>query len=447
MNLNCILKSVVSAALCVSFSARTVQAREIEIRGSVTDETGQAVEDAAIKVHMQELIHPMTTARGRVLGSGSSRTTREGTFAVGKLALPDVRALWLCCDIVCDGFVDKQERITLSPEESKKSEFSMKVQMTRGKPVSCRVVDPSGEAVAGATVLATSESPHFTCFRRDTDRDGIVRFMAPKTSEYVTVIVRSSKGARHRETVFTDDKAPTEIKLQRGTPVSGTLVDTQGRPLAGYPVMAERNDKNFPTIKAVTITQRDGSFDFGELLGEFLVSTPSSDHEWPTDIFIESPQPPAVIESQTITFESNAKPVELSLRCVDTVKITGRVTDYLGKPVAAQLLSIYTIPSPTRQVLLDLPITDADGRYESRRVPLGAKNVQISAVGMSTVKGDIYLKPKVGPDVKFASPRGDHVLYEKITSDLTKIDFQCLFYKPKEGFLKTVPNEISPSAK
>lgn len=471
MNLKYLLKSIVSATLLMSLPAYKTQAREIEIRGRVTDEMGNAVEGAAIKVHLQERLHPTTSALGRLLGTGNAKSDRDGKFDVEKLTLidsrqsrgkpglglglpeaesltiTDARELWVYCDVICDGFVDKQEQITFTPDKSKESSISIAVQMTRGKPFACQVVDPSGAPVADAEVLASSGSPFFTCFRHNTDRDGIVRLSVPNASASVTVIVRLSQGAHHRQTIFCDEKSTTQITLERGTPVTGKLVDTQGRPLAGIPVVAQRNEKTFPSVNVVAMTQRDGSFEFGELLGEFLVSTPISDREWPTDVYVQSPNPLAVIEPRTMTFEPNSKPVDLALRCSSTVLISGRVTDYSGKPVSGRLLSTYALPSPGKQVLLDLPVTDADGRYESRRVPLGGKNVQIAPVGVSTLKGDVYLKPKARPHVKSASPRGDFVIYEQVKADIGNVDFECLPWTPKEGFLKAVPKELSPTDK
>ena len=161
-----------------------------------------------------------------------------------------------------------------------------------------------------------------------------------------------------------------DIRLDRGTRVSGRLLSESGTPLAGYWLKAESTEAGvfFSARNPITVlqkTDRLGQFEFPPLKGQFDVELASHIFLWPTEEVIYSRRPMPAIVGEIHTFDGIAENVNLPLQAVPSVQVRGRCIGPNGKPVHGNQVGI-NIQKGNRTVTLQVVTTNAEGRTSSR---------------------------------------------------------------------------------
>jgi hypothetical protein len=424
-------------------------AGDFSIRGRVVDESRNPVKGAEVTFQFVNRPNRSLRVADRLLRTQTTRTDRHGVLTVQETNLPEVADLWLRSDVVADGYVDHQKETKVSKKRlGDGSTMKVVLTLTRGKPFSCQVVDPSGKPIVSAEVQVACRVPTFFCRPRKTDSQGRFRLWIPQDAQHLVAIVHSRNWAVEEHTIFTNSGKQKQISLRKGTRVIGRLVDARGRSMEGYWVVAESTRSDYPTVKVVATTKPNGSFDLGQLSGEFNISSPRWVKRWIPDVYLQSKRPPSRVALSTINTESMKHADRLLLKSTSSATISGRITDHLGNPVAGEIIAAHcNVAAGKSTVFLDYAITDENGHYDLQAIACGTEHVFVSPVYVRKVKRDVYLKSKVRPYVKFATARGRQVHHPKLTGDVSDVDFEYLPWTARDGFLKDIPDDLNKALK
>jgi AhpC/TSA family len=332
----------------------------IALPGRVVDvETGKPVEGARVIVDRS-----IRGADPRTLppwaGEETMRTDADGRF---RLNVPpeqeSERRLTILLRIRHPGFIARKSRRVLLANvihgrARGEEPFFATVTMEKGVEYSGRVVTPGGRPAAGLPYQfedwgrGNNPSRHFMDDAEGrTDDDGRILLRMTKSQTLAIHLgPHPSAGARFPYAPYqhlwgTDDPsrnpdvwAPTDlgrIVLTRGVRVSGRLVDTEGKPIAGQTIQA---DPTRGRDVHLATTEADGSFSLGPLRPANYVIQGEGQHERGS---IDPDAPPIrrpirVIRPVRIYLKENVIPEPLVLHELPTVEVEVRFVDSGGKP-------------------------------------------------------------------------------------------------------------------
>ena len=459
-----------------SLLSHDVLPSETELAGRVIDDTGKPVPGASVRIRLErrEQFYP---ALGDVtLAVWSMQTDREGKYTLEDLKVPpDADQCRLSVDVVASGFVDARRSHTLRRLLRRRGGplGLSTMRLARGEKLTARVVGADGEPAAGAHVHAVSRAAagsstrsgsqaatrrrvqlyRRTQYYRTRVADGAGRFeLFVPPGATTDLVVYPSQWATKRVIVPPEELDVGDIQLERGTAVSGKLLDEKGQPAAGYWVVADsaHRDEAIGTrlIRVVTKTGDDGAYTLAPLKGEFTIWTPAGFAVSPTEGAKRSPLPKVAILPLDHSFDGMEERMELELRAQPQVQIAGRVVDVDGSPAKGVSLALYSIHGEGGLVLMFAGMTTGDdGRFSLDGIPRGLRGVTISAPTLRPWKRAerIYLRAKPLDSVNGAREDGS-VHLEQIDGDLSKVDFQFGFWHPQKGFLDTSPKQEPETA-
>jgi protocatechuate 3,4-dioxygenase beta subunit len=253
--------------------------------------------------------------------------------------------------------------VTATVEAGKTAE--VKIELKRGVHVRGRVVaEETGQGVEG--VLASVGAAHVT-----TDAKGEFQAYAAPGQLFVNFLriplpwlppfnnYRVEQIAAGREV---HELAP--VKLKRGLPLEGTVVDEGGRPTAGARVSAvwRKTDGTYSTLGSeAAVTGDDGRFVLRRVPGDVELGLAARTDERATDNFTTVPP-------------KQRQPVRLTVRAEAAVAFEGRVRDDEGKAVPdarVQFRKAIRLPSGQEYGQSVVPFgeaplkTDAGGTYRT----------------------------------------------------------------------------------
>ncbi len=293
-------------------------------------------------------------------GEETMRTDGDGRF---RLSFPPEQVsehrLTILLRIKHPGFIARKSRRVLLADVIRgrargEEPFFATITMERGIAYSGRVMTPGGRPAAGLPYRfedwgrGKNPSRHFMDDPEGrTDDDGRILLRMTKTQTLAIHLgPHPSAGARFPYAPYqhlwgTDDPSrnpdvwvPTDlgqIVLTRGVRVSGRLVDTEGRPIAGQTIRAD------PTmgldVHSAT-TEADGSFSLGPLRPANYSIHGEGQHER-GGIDPDAPpirRPIRVIRPVRIYLKENVIPEPLVLHELPTVEVEVRFVDSGGKP-------------------------------------------------------------------------------------------------------------------
>jgi len=373
------------------------EARELGVR--VLDESGAPLAGADVEVW------PPHEFRSRFqvdLDASAQQVTRRVTADDGRVdvdRLPVLDGVRLVVSL--DGYETQDRALTAADLEPARLEQTFELVHLASRAMSLRgiVIDQYGDPVPGVPVaaglltthsapdgrffidLSAEENP----FNDFAGAEGMFDLMAARTG-FLPAVYRPALDPSGQPTW------PAEIVLQIVDPclgISGRVVDLEGRPLSGYLVfLAEaRLFAHSRTLEGTLAGQTDeflhstrsdssGRFELGGLLDK--------------DYSLAALDQGTLIRSDNQTFAAGSDDVEI---VVDTTnvwrKVTGRVVDRMGAPVAGVVLepNSRTLTARGAQGVwstteeLEPEVSAEDGSFTFRDLPRGA-SLEIRSPGI-----------------------------------------------------------------
>ncbi|MBI4556299.1 MAG: carboxypeptidase regulatory-like domain-containing protein [Candidatus Hydrogenedentes bacterium] len=265
-----------------------------------------------------------------------------------------------------------QDRLTVSVESGQETS-GVDFALAKGLTVSGRVVDVAGNPIAGAQVRARSVSAG----SRDSEAartglDGVFEIggLSATNQLYVSAEKEGLAAAPVGPTTLTD--APLTdivITLSKAGTVAGTVVDNNGRPLAGVHVHAySRNPMS--SHFAIPSSQTDAS-------GNFLVRGLFADTY---GIGLRSPasRGPSMREEHArvdVGPGQDVTGVRIQFEPTEGLNLAGRVTDTSGQPVSRA--TVQAQGGGSSGPSFGTAQSDADGRYRITGLTDGVFNVAL----------------------------------------------------------------------
>jgi protocatechuate 3,4-dioxygenase beta subunit len=207
------------------------------------------------------------------------------------------------------------------------------IRMKRGPTIRGSVIDPDGAPLAGARVVAKAE--HGLGQDVETDGDGRFRLPGLQTGDYEVVATHPRWGYAVAHVALPPSGAELALRLVRTGRVTGVVVDSEGRALAGVRVDA------IPTTGKVPVFP-DRSNPFGDedpLVGRRVSGTTDDAGRFSLEV---RPDVLDVIawaagyraEVQRVVDVKEGKDAKIEIKLSPGGTITGRVVDRNGAPVA-----------------------------------------------------------------------------------------------------------------
>jgi len=438
------------------------------LSGKVVDEAGQPIVAAQVTI---DLIngnpHPSPSIASPWQHRWEVTTDAQGRYVIQAVPLlDDPYWLWFLVRVSAEGFVDHEP-----PALSLKNLLGVShtvaqiadLRLLRGVIVHGRVLGGDGKPVPGASLLASgatskgAKEPGASDGRiqhrlRRTDKEGSFEFSAhPRMG--IDLVIQCDGWAPKRIFIPAQQTNAGDIRLERGTTVTGTLKNENDVPLPGYWILAESHDLGlFPSalnpIKLTAKTDAVGCFTLSPLKGRFKIRVADNAQVWWTEPQVQSPSPKVAILPQDYNYEGNDDRSEIHLRAAPQVRVSGQILSIDGQPAKREPIEIYcNAKTPERQVTLDSAWTDEQGRYAFQGIPRAVKEVFIGSGRVYPWKTGTKVYLKMCPSSGVSGARKDGMVYlDELTQNVTNIDFRFCFWKDGQ-FLEEAPDRTEePSA-
>lgn len=357
-----------SPAALVVGSGQPIEGRVLDIRGvAIPNATVRAFSSAGMELMMRFFDWDPRTLR---VPDREIRSDREGRFVVSGFPegnyLLEVEAPGMALEIV-DGLSTTEgaelEPITLAP-----------LAALEGV-----VVDPAGQPIAGARVLATAPGPgsrwaytdDFYEFGAMTDAAGRFRIGPFRAGSPVAVTAGADGFAYACQKNIEAPAAGLRLIVPPFVELTGSVVDAGGRSRGGVPVQLGgwgsdcRTSYGQREMARETVTAADGLFRFPDLPpGGFHVSVPAQDALGAAAASVElvAGEPPPAVE----------------LRVEPKAVVVGRVLGVDGEPVPGALVGVEkpadgdSAAGARRGRVSNLTPADAEGRFRLAGLDPGA---------------------------------------------------------------------------
>ena len=266
----------------------------------------------------------------------------------------------------------------------------LELKLGTGGVLAGKVTGPEGRPVAGTRLRLVVRRPqgqgNSPARVADTGAEGTFRFegVAPGTANLTAMaegfVTKSVQGPEIGEGA----EAFSEIVLEAGLAIRGRVLDAAGAPAAGVRVRARNTDRRPESRvrQASARTGRDGSFVVPDLpAGTFDLETSSPDY--PRGAFVGA--------------VPGGPPIEF--RLPEAVRISGRVTDPSGNPIAGVRVQARGESGDAGSS----PAAD-DGTFEIRNLAPGSYSIQVRSAtpGWSDARVDGVEGGTRGMEIKLA---------------------------------------------
>jgi len=215
------------------------------LSGRITDENGEPVSDAQI-----DLVHVPT---GR---EQSTTTTTNGTYVVDRVWIPGEHRLIISSQR-CLGLTDWNNcpRVVLDPKKSIVRNFTLKIACQ----LRVQTLDEEGHPISGVTFFKAGPTDRN---QKRTDAQGWMTIGGLTPGEYA--FAAQSEGFAIARLAVKVESPRTilerKVVLKRGVAVKGTVVCSDGKPAAGWRVVALPSWWDFHSSPIGALIEKDGTF-------------------------------------------------------------------------------------------------------------------------------------------------------------------------------------------
>ena len=279
------------------------------------------------------------------------------------------------------------------------------LELEPGVEIAGIVVDEAGRAVAGAEVAASDEDSElafvfsFAGARGEpaatSGADG--RFLIPDRRRGQLVDIQVTHPDYLEATaaaVEAPTDAPVRIVLERGSGVSGVVVDPTGGPVARARVAVEPDDSagmaaRFSAISHQALTDDTGAFEIDGVKPGKIRLTASATGWVPTEL-----------ADLDLTRGESLTGLRIELQRGATV--SGRVSTAAGAPALDVMVMVQESASPFRHSRSAVTSTGGDGRYVLEGVEPGLRTIAARSQTLGTTAKEIEVAPGVNRlDLRF----------------------------------------------
>lgn len=236
-------------ALATAAGAQAPAAQAAPLSGRIIDEEGEPVTDASVRVYPDE-------------GGGvqDAKVDKDGRYAVKKLEKAGKHRIEVFSNR-CLGISGPDNRILveLAPDKQAVRDFTLKA----GCQIRIQTVDEKGEPIAGVSFFKPGRVDGMG---HSTDKRGWVTIggLPPSSTEYHFAARHKDFAVARLSAVLDDPKdiAERRFVLNRGIAIDGTVLCMDGKPAAGWRVLALPVWWNYMSSPQGELIEKDGSFVF-----------------------------------------------------------------------------------------------------------------------------------------------------------------------------------------
>lgn len=319
--------------------------------------------------------------------SATCKTDSEGRFSAPTTA-PDYAFTVTGMNIESNSFMTPVLGFEISDpnEQPERIRDIGETHVRRLIPVSSRIIDPNGQSVKSAKVQLTAyaiskDSRQIESWRDDITLkgdDGTFSTRVPQGLD-IGVIIASEQGAILRRVILNGRTQWPEFYLERGTTLTGRLLNRNGQPIVGGIVHVESDDRQeiasefevgehglgSVEIERVCLTDDHGNFHFSPMAGHFVVTLASPVECYQKDsVEFARCVPPVPFVPQPLHLDGRLTQ-HITLIESPTTVMSGRIVDNGGNAISG--VGVRAMKQPMRgNAYIDLASanTDADGRYQ-----------------------------------------------------------------------------------
>jgi peroxiredoxin len=386
----------------------------------VEKDTSTPVAGATVVVALSLVGVPAGAKLPDWVGESALRTGADGRFTIAFSAeqVAEPRLYIGLARVVHPEFVARQSRpVPLASLVQGRTygdvPFFDTVVLERGVEYSGQVVTPEGRPLADVaydfqTWSSSNSSRDFwdNC-RGRSDAEGWFRLRMPATRSLQLDLTpeayapwqhfwKMDEPARNPDARVATDLG--RIVLERGTTLSGRVLDLEGKPIAGQTVVAVGRQNR---ARRSATSSADGTFAITALRpGNYDVWGDRQDHGPyfdPTEP-PPLPSPPRVLRPAWVFFRPREAPAPIELRETESVRVAVRFVDAQGRPVPRGLASLSgTLPNPQGKVA---------GAAAQEKVGASGINKQEEPAGAAELFWGCQLTPDEEGRIVFRAPKG-----------------------------------------
>ncbi len=344
-------------------------ARPLRLEGRVLDADGSPLPRVAVTVVGPQLEEKQP---GEVrYGDEVSGFTDD----LGRFRFTDLAAGPYSVTVRCPGGAGAAADVTLSGRDV----TDLVIRRGATREVTVRVVDDEGAAVAGVDVYVYGEDDEPPFGR--TDARGEVRLQVPPTNREVAVFLASHHGDLLHDGAVVElepDQTEATFRVTRSAPLSATVLDPDGVPVAGAHVLVERADETW----SLAVSGADG---------RFSTRVPRSGRVNVVFHGVAAREQGEVDLGIAGRVDGVAPGADVVLRCEripSDRQLTVLVRAPSGDPVAGALVHVN---GPVAQVASGR--TDTSGRAAFEDLPARPLGVSVAGLSAATATATVLLQP------------------------------------------------------
>lgn len=393
------------------------------LSGVVKDLDGSGIAGAKVQLTVTEYFREGTDDGERTLKTVQTTANESGQYTVTTedWPVPSVeRPFSVRCSASAPGYAPWRTWFFNRAGYRKVPDSFPELKLPRGKEITGRCVDRSGEPVVGATIRGRTTFDQPGCWQRPhdpTDQDGCFRVVVPEGHDAALSIVSGTEGYEQVEIPAAHD-APLHVVMRGGTSLVGQVESLSGEPVARTLVVLEQSQGNrkykYVTVsRFVAKTDEQGRFRMPPARGEFrcFLAQASRSDERAADnysVFAERAAPP--LAPVTVFLDGKSSHKEITLRESKTVRLGGTVRLEDGRPVEGCPIHVSCDYAKISQL-----VSDREGRY-STNVPATQQKFHISSTNVTNHRSRAAQHSP-------GEHQGQFIILRGITEDVTNADF------------------------
>jgi len=402
--------------------------------GNVTNDDGQPLAGADVKLTLFEHFRAGTNSAERILKTARTTVNEDGKYTFETAGLPKPtaqRPFSLEVLVSAAGYAPWESWGFFGAGTRKVPGNLPNVQLPRGRVITGECVDTQGNPVVGAVIRGLSACRNRGMWQRQhapTDRNGRFQVIAPDGHDAALWCISSSDGCE-RVDIPAGHRGPFRVVMRGGTSLVGTVESLTGEPVAETLVVLEcvergvKGGRHSMGLRFAAKTDEQGQFRLPPVRGKFacFLAGASTSNELPRyqSIFAERPAPP--FAPIVVSLEGETREKTVTLRESRSVDLGGIVRFDDGRLAKGCFVDVFYCFEPKMfrsGVTLGVPVSDDDGRY-SLKVPVTENLVIVDALGIPM--GDHHhAKPS-------QHAPGEHqdssIRLQSLTEDIADADF------------------------